>query len=70
MITELKRTPITYKGEDGWEILMLNDCPLVECVCDLCMYRDWNDWVNCDAPCRIVNGCGSSPNTYFIFKPS
>ena len=70
MITELNRTPITWKGKDGWEVLVQNDCPHVVCVCELCMYRDWNGWRYYGTPCRIMKGCGSSLYTYFIFKKS
>lgn len=70
MITELKRTPITWNGEDGWEILVENDYPFEVYPCDLCMYRYWNDYDNCDASCIDVHGCGLFQKTYFIFQPS
>ena len=70
MITELKRTPITFDGKDGWEILILNDCPHVVCVCELCIFRDWTGQHDTDATCIQVHGCGYSPFSYFIFKKS
>lgn len=70
MITKLKRTPITWNGEDGWEILIRNVDPFLGDVCQLCMYRDWNDWEDCEASCDIVHHCHLSRYTYFIFKKS
>ena len=70
MITEKKRTPITWWGKDGWEILMEDDFPFEDDVCELCMYREWNDWEDCGVSCGIIHGCGVGQKTYFIFKPS
>lgn len=70
MITELKRTPITWNGEDGWEILVEDDYPFENDSCELCMYRDWNDWEDCGASCCIVHGCGLFQDKYFIFQQS
>lgn len=70
MITELKRTPITWNGEDGWEILVLDDFPFEDNVCEMCMYNEWNDWENVAATCVDVHGCGVSQNKFFIFQPS
>lgn len=70
MITELKRTPITWNGEDGWEILVQDDCIFEEDTCNFCMYRDWNDWENVAATCVDVHGCGVFQDKYFIFKKS
>lgn len=70
MITEIKRTPITYNGKDGWEILVSDTEPEEYDICDLCMYRDWDDWENCDASCIDVHGCLLSTFTYFIFQQS
>ena len=33
MITEIKRTQVKWNGEDGWEVLVQNDCPRVVSVC-------------------------------------
>lgn len=70
MITELKRTPITWNGEDGWEILVIDDFPIDVFACEFCMYSEWNDWSGNGLPCSIVHKCGSDPNTFFIFKKS
>lgn len=70
MITELKRTPITWNGEDGWEILVRDTEPEEYDICCLCMYRDWDDLENCDDSCIGVHGCLLSSFTYFIFKKS
>lgn len=70
MITEIKRTQIKWNGEDGWEVLVYNDCPRVVCVCELCMYHNWKGFRKLGAPCRVVNGCGGLIYTYFIFKKS
>lgn len=70
MITEIKRTPITWDGKDGWEILVQNDCPQVVCVCQLCIYHYWDGWKKRGTTCRILKGCGNSLYTYFIFKKS
>lgn len=70
MINEIKRTPITWNGKDGWEILIRNSEPANYCVCDLCMYSDWSDYEDTQATCLDVHGCGHSAFSYFIFKPS
>lgn len=67
MITELKRTPITFDGKDGWEILLEDDCELDENVCGSCIYRDWNDWSGCGTTCVDVHGCGYRQRSFFIF---
>ncbi len=70
MITELKRTPITWNGEDGWEVLVRDTDPANYDICELCIYRDWYEGVTDDAYCEIVHGCLILPFTYFIFKHS
>lgn len=70
MITEIKRTPITWNGEDGWEVLVLDDFPFLNDVCPGCMYNEWNDWENVAATCVDVHGCSVNQNMYFIFQPS
>lgn len=70
MITEIKRNPITYKGEDGWEVLVRDTDPAKYDICELCIYREWDDWSNTGATCLDVHGCILSSFTYFIFKKS
>lgn len=68
MITVIKETPITAFGRDCMEQLVFDDDLLVYEACDLCAYRDWDDYEECGAPCRIVHGCGASPNQYFLLS--
>lgn len=70
MITEKKRTPITYFGKDGWEILVEDDYPYNDDVCELCMWREWNDWEFGAEPCYWVHGCSLDQHMYFIFQES
>lgn len=65
MITILKETPITIKGQDCILQLVSDNAIWVEDACEYCYYRDWADWSDCCAPCCIVHGCHSSEPTYF-----
>lgn len=63
----IKRTPITFKGEDGFEVL-IEDTELYGFdACYNCMYENWDGWMNCMAACETVHGCGFGRPTYFQF---
>ena len=67
MKKEIKRTPITFNGEDGFEVLY-QDTDICTCdCCEYCMYDGWNGWNECLAPCDIVHGCNIEKSTYFQF---
>lgn len=70
MITELKRTPITWNGKDGWEILVEHDYPCQTNICELCMYGDPDEMAKCEPSCITVHDCGMYRRTYFIFEKS
>lgn len=67
MKKEIKRTPITFNGEDGFEVLYEDTEIWLSEACWYCMYEEWNDWSETLAPCNIVHGCGSGKPTYFQF---
>lgn len=67
MKIEIERTPITFNGEDGFEVLYEDTDIWIEDACDYCMYNEWNDWSGTLASCGIVHGCGSGKPTYFQF---
>lgn len=69
MITEIKRTPITWNGEDGWEVLVRDDNPPFYDVCELCMYNEWEPLPDSVDKCVYVHGCLLSSFTYFKFEP-
>lgn len=73
MIQELKRTPITFNGVDGWEVLIKDD--EIGCdghtACDRCMYRLWIDthlYIAILATCVDVHDCLPNYQTYFEFQ--
>lgn len=69
MITIVKETPITFHGEDCMEVLVHDDC-ITDCTCcDLCMYRDFIDWIDVQASCMDVHGCTTDASKYFIAQP-
>ena len=70
MIQELKRTPITFNGVDGWEILIKDDEInfYEEWACERCIYSNWHGEEETLAPCRVVNGCLADNQTYFKFE--
>lgn len=68
MIKILKETPVTAFGRDCMEQLVHDDDMLSYEACDLCAYRGWNDYEESGAPCRVVHGCGTSPNQYFLLS--
>ena len=55
MKTELKRTPITFNGEDGFEVLYIDYDIWDEEACEYCMYEDWMGWTECAASCATVH---------------
>lgn len=70
MKIEIKRTPITFNGEDGFEVLYGDTEIWPEDACQFCMYEEWADWSECCAPCNVVHGCGHGISTYFQFMNS
>lgn len=71
MIQELKRTPITFDGVDGWEVLVRDDeIKLNEtCACFQCKYVVW-DWMSLTgATCDGNHDCLDSNQMYFRFEP-
>lgn len=71
MIHEVKRTPITFNGVDGWEILVKNDDIMLGSylACDRCMFQDWSDDEEFAECCHIVHNCTMDFQKYFIFEP-
>lgn len=67
MKTEIKRIPITYNGEDGFEVLYKDTEIFSGDACEYCMYNEWNDWRDAAATCVDVHGCGFGQPTYFKF---
>lgn len=63
----IKRTPITFHGEDGFEVLIEDTNIWLGDGCDYCMYNNWDGWKECIASCDIVHGCGFGRPTYFQF---
>lgn len=66
----LKKTPITYNGRDGFEILIHDDSIWSVDSCDYCMYEEYYNWSESSAPCFVVHGCGALSPTYFVFQLS
>lgn len=67
MKKEIKRTPITFHGVDGFEVLYEDDEIWIQDACNYCMYNDWDGWIECLASCSTVNGCRLGTPTYFQF---
>lgn len=70
MKKEIQRTPITYNGEDGFEVLFEDNEVPREDLCTFCMYEDWFGWNVSSASCCTVHGCGFDSSTYFQFLRS
>lgn len=68
MITVLKETPITAFGRDCLEQLVRDDDIHAIVACELCAYRDWADYAECQADCCTVHGCTIDANTYFLLS--
>lgn len=66
----IKRSPITFNGVDGWEVLIEDKTITFAIACDRCIYRDWHDELECQAPCHIVHGCTMAAPSYFQFRQS
>lgn len=64
----IKKTPITFNGVDGWEVLVYDKEVIRrrEIPCDNCMYDGTWDFF-CSETCLEIHGCIQSPCTYFIF---
>lgn len=67
MKIEIKRTPITFNGEDGFEVLYEDTDIWSGDSCDYCMYDEWFGWEECSASCAVVHGCDIGKPTYFQF---
>lgn len=67
MKKEIKRTPITFNGEDGFEVLFEDTEILLSDSCEYCMYEEWYDWNECAASCCTVHGCDYGQPSYFQF---
>ena len=65
----IKKTPITFNGVDGFEILVRNGGVWAEECCEKCMYSGYMPSSEIGADCCTVHSCGSSPYTYFVFEP-
>ena len=68
MITILKETPVTAFGRDCVEQLVQDDEMFGHDACDLCAYRDWNDYNETLASCCIVHECTCLPNVYYLLS--
>lgn len=67
MKKEIKRTPITFNGEDGFIVLIEDSEINIEESCEYCMYEEWFGWEECYASCAVVHGCYLGKPTYFQF---
>ena len=67
MKKEIKRTPITFNGEDGFEVLYKDSEILQSDACEYCMYEEWSGWYESAPSCCAVHGCGYWDCTYFQF---
>lgn len=68
MIKVLKQIPATMNGKDCNLLLVHNDA-LTSCTCcDLCCYRDWEEYTDVIKSCMDFNGCTPDANTYFIVE--
>lgn len=67
MKKEIKRTPITFNGVNGFEVLYQDTDIWSGDECDYCMYDGWDGWKECLATCDIVHGCDIEKSTYFQF---
>lgn len=66
----VKKTPITFNGVDGWEVLILDTGAKWEdgSLCDRCMYKDWDNVEETMASCDIVHHCTIDFPAYFKFE--
>ena len=67
MKKEIKRTPITFNGEDGFEVLIEDSEIYIEDSCEYCMYEGWYRWEYVSASCELEHGCVLGKPTYFQF---
>lgn len=68
MITVIKETPVTAFGRDCLEQLVYDDDMGAYVACDLCAYREWSNYIQCQASCLDVHGCGINANQYFLLS--
>lgn len=64
----IKKSPITFYGVDGWQVLV-NDVDVYkrgESPCENCMYDDEMNY-DCDATCQNIHGCTRFLYNYFVF---
>ena len=66
MIKILKQTPATINGRECNELLVHDDAITSCTCCDLCCYRDWDEYAECYASCMDVHGCTPNANIYFL----
>lgn len=66
MITILKETPITFKGCDALELLVLNDELCDEDICVKCAYSHYVPDLELHANCVDVHGCTENPQAYYV----
>lgn len=71
MIQELKRKPILFKGEWGWEVLIKDDEIDTETtwVCERCAYFDLLSVDDRLIDFDIVHDCPDDLQTYYKFDP-
>lgn len=65
----ISKTPITFNGVDGYEVLVEDKSVCVQDVCELCMYDGWHSDELPGITCPEVHLCGVLTFRYFIFEP-
>lgn len=65
----IKKTPITFNGVDGFEVLIKDSEVWAGDCCDKCIYSNYVPSSEIGADCCTVHSCGTSPFTYFGFEP-
>ena len=66
MITILKQTPITFKGCDALEVLVLNDELKHSEICSKCVYRQFDPDPDLCCSCVDLHGCTYNFQSYFV----
>lgn len=66
MITILRKKPATINGRDCNEILVYDDAIIGCTCCDLCCYKDFNDYIDVPGSCMDVHGCTPDSFKYFL----
>lgn len=67
MKKEIKRTPFTFHGVDGFKVLYEDPEICIGDTCQYCMFKDWSNISGITPWCDIVHGCGIGQSTYFQF---